>query len=147
MASHVHSHPSPLDGAQQTSSNRWVRFIDTLGIWLSALCVVHCALTPVLIVALPVIASHEFDLLARSVLAGIGVLGVGLGTWMHRNLRAIPLLLAALVLFAGLGLFELVTGQHPDGRWELGLGIVASFALMGAHTLNTRACRDSDQSA
>ena len=44
MASHVHLHSNPLDGARAIST-RWVRLVDTLGIWLSAICVVHCALT------------------------------------------------------------------------------------------------------
>jgi hypothetical protein len=123
---------------------RWVPWVDTLGIWLSAICIVHCALTPLILLALPLLASHEFDVFARSGLALVGVSGVGIGTWLHKNKSALPLLALAVALFLSLGAFEVLLGHHPAPAVEFGVGLVASFALMGAHALNTRACRDSD---
>lgn len=137
MARHVHA-----EGSAQ--SLRWVPWIDTLGVWLSAVCIVHCALTPLVLLALPLLATHEFDLLARFGLVTVGVVGVGVGTWLHRNRAALPLLGLALALFGALGAYELTTGMHPPAAADFGGGLLASFALMGAHALNTRACRDSD---
>jgi hypothetical protein len=125
-------------------SLRWVPWVDALGIWLSAICIVHCALTPLVLLVLPLLGSHDFDLFARFGLATVGVVGVGIGTWLHNNKSALPLLVLALALFGTLGGFELVSGDHPPAALEFGVGLLASFALMGAHALNTRACRESD---
>jgi hypothetical protein len=111
---------------------------------LSALCMVHCALTPLLILAWPLVGSHDFDAVTRLALAGLGLSGVGLGTWLHRNHKAVAPLCVALVSFVSLAVYEAITGHHPAFAFEFGLGLLGSFALMGAHALNTRACRESD---
>jgi hypothetical protein len=97
----------------------------------------------VLLLALPLLGSHEFDVWVRSLLAALGVSGVGLGTVLHKNRNALLPLGLALVLFTTLALLEVLTGQHPPLAVDYGLGVVGSFALMTAHALNTRACRES----
>jgi hypothetical protein len=138
----LHAHPSIRSA--QTSKLPWLRLVDGAGIWLSFLCLVHCAATPVLVLALPLLAGHEFDLGVRSLLAALGVCGVGIGALVHRNWGALLPLALALSTFGALAAIELVTGQHPPRALDFGLGGFASFALMTAHALNTRACSESD---
>lgn len=138
-----------MDAHRHSDAGRlpWVRRLDALGIGLSALCIVHCALTPVLILVVPFFASHEFDEVVRLGLMTLGLAGVGLGAYLHRNLASVPLLVVASSLFLTLAIFF---GHEAHGagelprRPELLLSVLASFALMGAHALNTRACRDSE---
>lgn len=108
-----------------------------LGIILSAACIVHCAAMPFLLVMVPLVGDHAFEEGARTVLGSVGVLGIGLGAWQHRNLRAVPPLLMALVIFSWMAFVQ------PRGQLELLLSIVASFALMLAHALNTWVCGEA----
>jgi hypothetical protein len=138
LSAHSHSHVHPGERL------RWLRVVDTLGIWLSAACVVHCAATPLLIALLPLVSTHEFEGFARLGLASLGLVGVGIGALLHKNLKALPLLGVAFVLFMGLAVAEHWTHFHHSARLEFALSALGSFALMGAHALNSKACRDSE---
>lgn len=115
-------------------SNAWLGRLDALGIVLSAACIVHCAAMPLLLMMVPLLGDHAIEEGARTVLGAVGVVGIGWGAWQHRNLRAVPPLLLALALFSWM------SWQQPHGQLELLLSLVASFALMLAHALNTWLC-------
>lgn len=115
--------------------SRGVEWLDRAAIVLSGLCAIHCVVTPLLIALTPLIASHEFEEWMRLLLASLGVVGVGLGTVLHRNWRAVPALAVGLLILAGLQ----VSGVH--GTWEFAFSMLAAVALVSAHVLNTMACR------
>ncbi len=123
------------------AASAWLGRLDMLGIILSAACIVHCAAMPLLLVMVPLLGDHAFEEGARTLLGSVGVLGIGLGAWQHRNLRAVPPLLMALVIFSWMAWVQ------PRGPVELLLSIVASFALMLAHALNTWACSAAQTSS
>jgi MerC mercury resistance protein len=113
----------------------WLPNIDRLAIVLSVLCAVHCVLTPLVLLGLPLLGSHEFESGMRLLLGSLGVVAVGLGTVTHRNWRAAPLLAAGLALFVGLE----VWGIH--GGIEALLSVVAAGFLVAAHVQNWLSCR------
>ncbi len=112
-----------------------VERIDRVAMLLSALCAVHCVVTPILIAVAPLVASHEFEEGMRGLLGGLAIVGVGLGTLVHKNGRAIPFLIVGL----GLLVYLQLHGTH-DGQ-ELAVSLGASALLVTAHVLNSMACR------
>ncbi len=101
---------------------------------MSSACAVHCALTPVLLAALPAVASEQTESTLRRALLLVGFVGVGTGTALHRNWRVLfPLAVATLFVVAS----ELV-GPHSTAGTILGFGVAG--LLISAHALNTRAC-------
>ncbi len=118
----------------------WLPKLDAMGIALSGLCAVHCAALPVLMLAMPMVGSHEFETALRWILGGLGAVIVGAGAFNHRNFRALPLLAVALVLLS-------LCGQHEHGALELWLSLAASAFLISAHLLNTAACRAARNTA
>ncbi len=102
---------------------------------LSALCAVHCALTPVLILVAPLVASHEFEENMRVLLGGLAIAAVGVGTLTHKSWRAVPFLLTGLGLLVGVQ----VMGTH--GAVELGVSMAAAASLVTAHVFNSLSCR------
>jgi hypothetical protein len=109
--------------------------LDRVAIVLSALCAVHCALTPLLLLGLPLLGSHEFERGMRLILGTLGLIAVGTGVLLHRNWRAAPFLALGLLGFAGLELY----GVH--GRVEAVLSVVAAGFLITAHVQNWLLCR------
>jgi hypothetical protein len=122
-------------------TQRWLPRLDRFAIVLSAICAVHCALTPLLLLGLPLIASHDFERGMRLVLAVLGLVAVGIGTTLHRSWRAAVLLALGLIVFVGLEW----SGVH--GPVELALSFIAASLLVGAHVFNTLACRTRERRA
>jgi hypothetical protein len=113
-----------------------VRVLDACGAVLSGLCAVHCALMPLLITALPALASHGVETSLRRCLVLVGILGVGLGAWVHRSRGALWPLGGAIVLAT---LLEL----HVIGMaWEVFPSLALSALLITAHAKNSRACHE-----
>jgi hypothetical protein len=102
---------------------------------LSVLCAVHCVVTPLLLLAAPFVASHEFEEHMRLLLGGLAIVAVGAGTLTHRSWRAVPFLLAGLSLLVGVQLL----GSH--GSAELAFSLLAAASLIAAHVINTLSCR------
>lgn len=114
-----------------------LRWIDQLGIVLSALCAVHCAVTPLLLMVFPFASGEGAESVFRTGVLGLGIFGVGLGAVLHRNTRAFLPLGAAVVLAVVLE----VSGVLGVAELLLSLGI--SVGLITAHVLNTRACANT----
>jgi hypothetical protein len=106
-----------------------------MAIVLSALCAVHCAVTPLLLLGLPLIATHDFERGMRLFLALVGLLAVGIGTLLHRTWRA------ALLLGAGLAVIAWLEITQLHGPEEVVLSLLAAALMVGAHVYNTIACR------
>lgn len=101
---------------------------------LSGLCAVHCAVTPLLVGVLPAFAGADAESGLRRVLLLMGLVGVGLGSWLHRDRRALAPLSGAFLLAALLEVGAVVPA------WEVFLSLAISAFLIAAHALNTRAC-------
>jgi hypothetical protein len=111
-----------------------VRVLDACGAVLSGLCAVHCALTPLLITALPALASHGVETSFRRCLVFVGIVGVGLGAWVHRSRDALWPLGGAVLLAT---LFEL---HVISMAWEVFPSLALSALLITAHAQNSKAC-------
>jgi TRAP-type uncharacterized transport system fused permease subunit len=79
--------------------------LDRLGIWLSAICAVHCAVVPVVQIFFPVLLmmkwirwSRTMDIVTLSVAAIFGLGGCLLGLRHHRNFTPVRLVIAGLLL-------------------------------------------------
>ncbi len=124
-----------------------VQFIsDKLAMLLSSLCVIHCLLTPMLIIALPSLASvtilndETFHQILLFFVLPIGATALFLGYGHHKNkwvaaagtLGLVLLSSPLLVEWAGLG--HEVLGEHG----EVLITVIASFIVVGAHIANYR---------
>ena len=113
---------------------------DLAGIGASSLCVLHCLVTPLLVVFLPILEAVEKQTHAAFALAilGIGLLAFWPGYLRHNRW---PIIVAAI---AGFGLISLgVTA--PEGLLSESAEVVATILggaiLVTAHLRNAYFCR------
>ena len=78
--------------------------LDRLGIWLSAICAVHCMVVPIVLIFFPVMSwihwSRIMDVIVLSVAAIFGLGGCLLGLRHHRDAMPLSLVLIGLALNA-----------------------------------------------
>jgi hypothetical protein len=78
--------------------------LDRLGIWLSAICAVHCMVVPIVLIFFPVMSwihwSRIMDAIVLGVAAVFGLGGCLLGLRHHHDMIPLGLVLAGLVLNA-----------------------------------------------
>lgn len=112
---------------------------DRAGILLSAICIIHCLLTPVVLLSLPALriseyheSFHELMILILPVLA---VLAFVPGYRRHRDASVFKWSLPglALLVFAAV-YFE----DHALG--QIGFSVAGSLLLIRAHLINRRLC-------
>ncbi|HUJ71024.1 MAG TPA: MerC domain-containing protein [Verrucomicrobiae bacterium] len=76
--------------------------LDRLGIWLSAICAVHCMVVPIVLIFFPVMSwihwSRIMDVIVLSVAAIFGLGGCLLGLRHHRDAMPLSLVLIGLAL-------------------------------------------------
>lgn len=114
-------------------------WLDRAGILLSALCAMHCALTPILVAVAPFLFTAEFEFRTKAVLLSLAGIALGWGFISHRSWKPLVWLAVALGAF---GVAELVVDEPGSGEhWEIVATVLASAALIMAHVTNTRACR------
>lgn len=117
---------------------------DRVGMWLSFLCAVHCVLTPLMILSLPILARYYLahplmHLLLALMILPVGLVAFVLGYRHHRQksifFYGIPgLLIVSFVPY-------IVHSLHIGLNEQLFM-IVGSGLLIFAHWKNRRACRD-----
>ncbi len=124
------------------------QWLDRVGITLSALCAIHCALTPILVAVAPLLFTAEFEFRTKALLLALAGIALGWGFITHRSVRPMLWLGVALVAFGiaeWLGHAEQHAGHvvaHGSSAWlEIGVTVLASAALIMAHVANTQACR------
>lgn len=114
---------------------------DKIAIALSTLCVVHCILTPVLLIALPALGSmaifeHElFHQILLFFVLPVGLIALTAGFRHHRNLATFAYGLSGLALLTAAGTFA------HDLVGEVGetvLTVIASILIVYAHIQNYR---------
>ena len=117
---------------------------DRLGIWASALCVVHCIVAPVLLSLSVVFArllpgeaqTHRF--LAVSV-AALGAVALVNGFRTHGRRRILVLMAMGLAcIFFGAFWSDLL----PSHRFEVLVTLVGSVLMIVAHRMNHTFCQD-----
>lgn len=116
------------------------RPLDLAGIGASALCVLHCLLTPVLVVFLPILGVVEKQTHAvfALVILGIGLLAFWPGYLRHRQWQLVAMATGGFVLIS-LGV------TAPEGLLsesaEIIATVVGGITLVGAHVANAHFCR------
>lgn len=119
---------------------------DQIGIVLSAVCAVHCILTPFIMLSLPIMARYYVAHPAFHVLIALFILPVGIWAFVsgyrHHHQKK--------VFYYGLpGLFVIALGPYLIHRMgldtmEIYLMVPASFALIFAHWVNQKACQSCE---
>ena len=116
---------------------------DRLGIWASALCVVHCLLTPV-VLSLSAVAAHllpgeESTHRSLAVLVALfGAVALLRGFRVHGRRRVIVMMAGGLGCIAGAAWLG---DRLPSHAWEVGITLLGSALMIGAHRLNHTFCR------
>lgn len=124
-----------------------VQFIsDRLAMLLSSLCVLHCLLTPILLISIPALAGvsilndETFHQILLFFVLPIGVLALSLGYLHHKNKWVVfagvfgLTLLSSPLLIEWIGLGHEVLGEYV----EVIITVIASFIIVGAHLINYR---------
>jgi hypothetical protein len=116
---------------------------DQLGVWTSALCVIHCMVTPVLL-SLSAVSAHFLPSEERThrslavMIATLGALALVKGYRSHRHLRVLYLMMAGLACIFG-GAYW---GDHlPSHRAEVLVTLLGSCFMITAHRMNHTFCR------
>lgn len=119
---------------------------DRLGMWTSALCVVHCLLTPALL-SFSAVLAHLLpgeESVHRSLAMLVALFGaVALVSGFRRHRRATVLLLMA----GGLGCIAgaaWLGDRLPSHAWEVAVTFLGSALMISAHRLNHTFCRSCE---
>lgn len=119
----------------------WIRFGDYAGIAASALCMVHCLATPLLMIAFPMLGlAHEHDAFHNMMLAAISLpvlLALLPGYLRHRD-RTV-LVLGVLGLGSFLSAVFIVSPLYGETA-EAVAAVFSGVLLLGAHFRNRRHC-------
>lgn len=92
--------------------------LDRLGMWLSALCAVHCVVMPIVLIFFPVMSWIHWSRLTDAILLGVaavfGLSGCLLSLRQHRDPRPLILVVSGLTLnaagrFAGVQLGQFLS--------------------------------------
>ena len=129
--------------ASAAQSTRWA---DRLGMWTSALCVVHCLVTPVLLSFSAVFAHflpaeesvHRSLALLVALFGGVALL---LGFRRHRRRTVLLLMLCGLGCIAGTAWFG---DDLPSHALEVAITFCGSVLMIAAHRLNHTFCRSCE---
>lgn len=114
------------------------KFLDKWGIWLSGLCMVHCVLTPIVLLALPMmtfLATEWVHIVLACVLPLVAFGAFLPGFRRHRDWVVIELGLIGLVfiIFAAIDPFHILNEVTEGAVTSCG-----SLSLIAAHLRNRR---------
>jgi peptidoglycan/LPS O-acetylase OafA/YrhL len=127
-----------------TTSRVSVFSADKLGIWASALCVVHCIVTPVLISASAVFAhlipgeEKTHRTLAVGV-AALGAIALVKGFRTHGRRRILGLMALGLGFIFGGAFYG---DRLPSHGYEVVVTMIGSLLMITAHRMNHTFCSD-----
>lgn len=119
-----------------SSNPRPIRFrLDRLGVFLSALCAVHCVAVLVLVAVLGLgggfLLNPEIHHVGLALAMGIAAIAIGGGALRHRKMDALVLAVIGLCFMGG-------ALAVPHGVEESVLTIIGVGLVIGAHILNLR---------
>mgnify|MGYP000405244288 FL=1 len=144
-----------MNKIENINNNNW---LDKIAIFLSATCAVHCLLTPVLIIALPIVsttffANANFHLWMLYLVLPTTGLAIFLGCKKHKDKVVISLSALGLLILTGSTIYQLIiqgdsgkcvicaTGGHSLNNPLVWINILAGILLISAHVRNFRLCR------
>jgi len=118
-------------------------FWDKLGMTMSAVCLVHCLMLPVAIVALPLVAAQwlqasGFHGVMVFILAPVVVLAAVSGLRMHRRMGVAGAMVAGMFL---LSTAAFAGESWLTREWEVVLTVAGGAILIIAHAANLILCR------
>ncbi|PIS10139.1 MAG: hypothetical protein COT73_10965, partial [Bdellovibrio sp. CG10_big_fil_rev_8_21_14_0_10_47_8] len=113
------------------------------GMVLSLVCLIHCFLTPVVLISLPILARYYlahpfFHLILAILIVPIGAAAFFVGHRHHHRSMVFWLGIPGLVIIAG------VPYLVHQLNWPLNEALIMMFGsimLVAAHWINRRACR------
>ncbi|WP_371195666.1 MerC domain-containing protein [Glaciecola sp. SC05] len=115
------------------------RVLDKLGVWVSAMCALHCIMLPILIPAIPLLASSfvaqgwfEGSILTISIIVGFAALLIGFKQY-HRQIYPIYSLSLGALIYWNKDIF----GEAYE---PFTIAIGAGF-IIAAHLINLKLCR------
>jgi hypothetical protein len=117
---------------------------DSLGIWTSSLCVVHCLLTPV-VLSLSAVSAHFLPSeewvhrMLAFVIAALGGIALLRGYRLHRRRRVLVLMGMGLTLVFGAAFFGNLLPSHVA---EVCITLVGSVCMIAAHRANHTFCHN-----
>jgi hypothetical protein len=121
---------------------------DRWGIFLSSLCAIHCLVTPILLLALPVLGGYFENQMVHIIMAlfvvPVGAFAFWSGYKHHKKMYLLVLGFVGLSLVGGAPLVH--DFFHIELMREDLMTIFGSTILIGAHLLNRRACQCDDHS-
>ena len=128
---------------KQRSFSTAMPYLDRIGVFLSATCLLHCLALPVLLTIAPITKTglmdeQTFHLVLLWFILPVSLIALGIGCRQHKDL--IIVLLGgtglSLLLFAGL-----LGHTYLSPPTERVLTVVAGLILAAAHLRNFKICR------
>lgn len=115
---------------------------DRIGMGLSLLCALHCVLTPLVILSLPILARYYlvhpiFHLALALAIVPVGLVAFYSGYKHHRKISVFVLGLPGLIIVSGVPYLVHGLGLPLN---EQNLMLVGSGLLVAGHWINRRAC-------
>jgi len=120
--------------------------LDKLGILLSSLCAIHCVLTPLVILSVPMLARYYlahpyFHALMAVLILPVGLLAFWSGYKHHHKMKVFALGIPGLLVISLVPVFVHNFGFYYSFPLdETTLMVLGSALLIGAHWLNRRSC-------
>ncbi len=118
--------------------------LDKLAICGSALCAIHCLLSPLLLLFIPFLSTvqlfdeHVFHQLITSLLVPLSALALVVGYWRHKDYMVSLLGGLALAMLVALVIFG---HDHLSESGEIIGLLVLTAGLIGIHIRNYSLCR------
>lgn len=117
-----------------------IKLWDSIGIGLSAICVAHCVLTPLVLSFLPalgqLISEDAFHIWIAPVLIIPAILALVPGVLKHKSKKPIILGLIGLAIFCMATYFH-----HLSESIEFIISLIGGMMLLIAHKLNHTYCK------
>lgn len=112
-----------------STNSRW----DVLGAGLSFLCIIHCAILPLLpmiLSALPWLGDEKLHLGLLALISPVAIFAIIKGVKCHGR--------KSLLLWAGIGLALLLSGPMAGEALEKPFTVIGSLTLAGTHLINRK---------
>lgn len=129
---------------EETMQTKSSEPIDKIAMILSALCLVHCLLTPIILVAFPFLqfVSHNYDFHLWMAIALVSLAGLAFyrGYRVHKKAQIFVSGTIGL-MFLVLGLFAPSLFTEDSLMFEIMLTSIGSVILIWTHLTNIKFCR------
>jgi hypothetical protein len=122
----------------------WLGRLDSLGILLSGICIVHCLALPLLLALLPflggrLLGGHSFHEILLLAVLPVSLVALGFGWRRHGDARVLWLGGTGLALLAFATYGYRLIGLPED--WERAISILGGLIHAAGHVLNFRRTR------